>query len=236
MTGLGEFGPVILRRGLRRSWTRLSKKVRLVPARARLMIRSNGNAHGTGNMKLDIPNRPRKDTRDSGQCLISHTDGKKSSENRTPGAPGAKAQSLALNMYARNLAMDSSYRYNHGRFEDSHYYNVNEGENEMKIDVISDKAEKPQIESEEDQPLVLVQPTTLSCTFGTPYKGVKVRERSHIFYTADTFLLDDPDATNSFVLEVPNELLNLKEGVHASLPKYIHATFVVDISKGEGIT
>ncbi|KAK9100528.1 hypothetical protein Scep_023958 [Stephania cephalantha] len=63
---------------------------------------------------------------------------------------------------------------------------LNEGENEMKIDVISDKPEKPQIESEEDQPL--------------------------IFYTADT---DDPDATDSFVLEVPNELQNLKEGVHA---------------------
>ncbi|KAK9089130.1 hypothetical protein Scep_028212 [Stephania cephalantha] len=87
---------------------------------------------------------------------------------------------------------------------------LNEGENEMKIDIISDKLEKPQIESEEDQPL--------------------------IFYTADTFMLDDPDATDSFALEVPNELLNLKEGVHASLPKYVDASFVVDISKGEGTT
>ncbi|KAK9094631.1 hypothetical protein Scep_026100 [Stephania cephalantha] len=78
---------------------------------------------------------------------------------------------------------------------------LNEGENEMKIDVISDKLEKPQIESEEDQPLVLVQPPTLPCTFGTSYKGVKVRERSQIFYNADTFVLDDPDATDSFVLE-----------------------------------
>ncbi|KAK9140427.1 hypothetical protein Scep_010108 [Stephania cephalantha] len=42
---------------------------------------------------------------------------------------------------------------------------LNEGENEMKIDVISDKPEKLQIESEEDQPLVLVQPPTLPCTF-----------------------------------------------------------------------
>ncbi|KAK9088420.1 hypothetical protein Scep_027502 [Stephania cephalantha] len=112
----------------------------------------------------------------------------------------------------------------------------NEGENEMKIDVISDKPKKPQIESVENQPLVLVQPPTLPSTFGTPYKGVKLRERSHIFYTADTFVLDDPDAIDSFVLEVPNELLNLKEGVHASLPKYVDAPFVVDISKGEGIT
>ncbi|KAK9098625.1 hypothetical protein Syun_025670 [Stephania yunnanensis] len=82
---------------------------------------------------------------------------------------------------------------------------LNEVENEMKIDVISDKPEKPPIESEEDQPLVLVQPPTFPCIFGTPYKGVEVRERSHIFYTADTFLLDDPDVTNSFVLEVPNK-------------------------------
>ncbi|KAK9160373.1 hypothetical protein Syun_006714 [Stephania yunnanensis] len=89
---------------------------------------------------------------------------------------------------------------------------LNEGENEMKIYVNSDKPEKPQIESEEHQPLML------------------------IFYTVDTFVLDDPDVTDSFVLEVPNELLNLKEGVHASLPKYIDASFVVDISKGEGIT
>ncbi|KAK9105180.1 hypothetical protein Scep_022024 [Stephania cephalantha] len=87
---------------------------------------------------------------------------------------------------------------------------LNEGENEMKIDVISDKPEKSQIESEEDQPL--------------------------IFYTTDTFVLDDPDATDSFLLEVPNELLNLKEGVHASMPKYVDAPFVVDISKGDGIT
>ncbi|KAK9148578.1 hypothetical protein Scep_007335 [Stephania cephalantha] len=97
---------------------------------------------------------------------------------------------------------------------------LDDEENDMKINVISDKPEKPQIESEEDQPLVLVQPPTLPCTFGTSYKGVKVRERSQIFYTADTFVLDDPDAKNSFVLEVPNELLNLKKGVHASLPKY----------------
>ncbi|KAK9105373.1 hypothetical protein Scep_022217 [Stephania cephalantha] len=98
------------------------------------------------------------------------------------------------------------------------------------------KLEKPQIENEEDQPLVLVQPPTLPCTFDTPYKGVEVKERSQIFYTADTFVLDDPDATDSFMLEVPNELLNLKEGVHASLPKYVNASFIVEISKGEGIT
>ncbi|KAK9160230.1 hypothetical protein Syun_006571 [Stephania yunnanensis] len=97
-------------------------------------------------------------------------------------------------------------------------------------------SEEREIKSEEDQPLVSVQPPTLPCTFSTPYKGVEVTERSQIFYFADTFVLDDPDAINSFMLEVPNELLNLKEGVHASLPRYVVASFVVDISKGEGIT
>ncbi|KAK9113563.1 hypothetical protein Syun_020360 [Stephania yunnanensis] len=69
-----------------------------------------------------------------------------------------------------------------------------------------------------------------------PCKGVDVKERSRIFYTADTFVLDDHDSTYSFVLEVPNELRTLKEGMHAALPKAIDAPFVVDISKGEGIT
>ncbi|KAK9089618.1 hypothetical protein Scep_028700 [Stephania cephalantha] len=78
--------------------------------------------------------------------------------------------------------------------------------------------------------------TTLPYIFVKPYTGVEVKERSHIFYTADTFVLDDHNMTYSFVLEVPNELPILKEGVHAALPKYVDASFVVDISKGEGIT
>ncbi|KAK9134875.1 hypothetical protein Syun_014205 [Stephania yunnanensis] len=186
-----------------------------------------------------------------------------------------------------NPTKDFSYPHNYGRYEDSHYYNVNEvafnpeedvsddtlknlevhditqvedylietseecevfqiepeivialneGEDEMKIDVNSDEPEMPQIEIEEDQPLVLVQPPTFPCTFGTPYKGVKVRERLQIFYTADTFVLDDPAMIDSFVLEVSDELLNLKEGVHVSMPKYVDASFVVDISKEKGIT
>ncbi|KAK9086472.1 hypothetical protein Syun_028866 [Stephania yunnanensis] len=113
---------------------------------------------------------------------------------------------------------------------------LNEGEDEMTIDVNLEKPEMQQIESKEDQPLVLVRPPTLPCTYGTPYKGVEVRERLQIFYTADTFVLDDPDTIDSFVLEVPDELLNLNEGVHISLPNYVDAPFVVDISKGEGIT
>ncbi|KAK9151092.1 hypothetical protein Syun_009401 [Stephania yunnanensis] len=55
---------------------------------------------------------------------------------------------------------------------------LNKGENEMKTDVISYMPEKSQIESEEDQPLVLVKPSTLPCTFGTPCKGLEVKKRS----------------------------------------------------------
>ncbi|KAK9098476.1 hypothetical protein Syun_025521 [Stephania yunnanensis] len=113
---------------------------------------------------------------------------------------------------------------------------LNEREDEMNINVNSEKSETPKIESKEDQPLVLVRPPTFPNIYGTPYKGVEVRERLQIFYTADTFVLDEPGMLDSFVLEVLDELLILKEGVHVSLPKHVDAPFVVDISKGEGIT
>ncbi|KAK9091777.1 hypothetical protein Sjap_024954 [Stephania japonica] len=113
-------------------------------------------------------------------------------------------------------------------------HEANEAEKE--IYVILERSEEPQKESKEDQPLVLVKPPTLPCIFVRPYKGVVVKERSQIFYTADTFVSDDHDLTDSYVLEVPDELLILKEGVQATLPKYVDAPFVVDISKGEGIT
>ncbi|KAK9098965.1 hypothetical protein Syun_026010 [Stephania yunnanensis] len=105
-------------------------------------------------------------------------------------------------------------------------------EAEKEIEVISERSEEPQKENEKDQPLVLVKPPTLPCIFVRPCKV----ERSRIFHTADTFVLDDHDSTDSFVLEVPNELSILKEGVHDALPKYVDAPFGVDISKGEGIT
>ncbi|KAK9151486.1 hypothetical protein Syun_009795 [Stephania yunnanensis] len=79
-------------------------------------------------------------------------------------------------------------------------------EAEKEFEVISKRSEEPQKENEEDQPLVLVKPPTLPCIFVRPCKGVEVKERSRIFYAANTFVLDDHDSTNSFVLEVPNEL------------------------------
>ncbi|KAK9123592.1 hypothetical protein Sjap_013194 [Stephania japonica] len=109
-------------------------------------------------------------------------------------------------------------------------------EAEKEIDVILERPEELQKESKEDQPLVLVKPPTLPCIPVKFIKGVVIKERSQIFYTADTFVSDDHDLIDSYVLEVPDELLHLKEGMYDELPKAIDAPFVVDISKGEGIT
>ncbi|KAK9123297.1 hypothetical protein Sjap_012899 [Stephania japonica] len=106
-----------------------------------------------------------------------------------------------------------SCSHNYGRFEGSYYHGVNglardeEEENEMKLEVISERPEEPQKEIKEDQPLVLVQPPTLPCILVEIKKGV----------------------------EVPNELLILKDGIHVSLPKAVDGPFIVDSSKGEGI-
>ncbi|KAK9169784.1 hypothetical protein Syun_001924 [Stephania yunnanensis] len=64
-------------------------------------------------------------------------------------------------------------------------------ENEMKIEVISERREELQKESKEEQLLVLVKPLTLSCMLIKPYKGMEVKECSQIFYTTDTFVLDE---------------------------------------------
>ncbi|KAK9130006.1 hypothetical protein Sjap_010493 [Stephania japonica] len=104
-------------------------------------------------------------------------------------------------------------------------------EAEKEIDVILERPEDPQNESKEDQPLVLVKPPTLPCLPVKFKKGVVVKERLQIFYTASTFVSDGHDLTDSYVLEVPDELLNLKEGMSAELPKDIDPPFVVDISK-----
>ncbi|KAK9163016.1 hypothetical protein Syun_003918 [Stephania yunnanensis] len=66
-------------------------------------------------------------------------------------------------------------------------------ENEMKTEVISERSEESQKERKEDQPLVLVKPSTLSCIFVKPYKGMEVNEHSQIFYATNTFVLDDHD-------------------------------------------
>ncbi|KAK9131299.1 hypothetical protein Sjap_011786 [Stephania japonica] len=100
-------------------------------------------------------------------------------------------------------------------------------EAEKEIDVILERPEKPQKESKEDQPLVLVKPPTLPCIFVEPYKGVVIKERSQIFYATDTFVSADDDAIYSYVLEVPDELLNLNEGMTDEVPKAIDVPFIV---------
>ncbi|KAK9121154.1 hypothetical protein Syun_018771 [Stephania yunnanensis] len=59
-------------------------------------------------------------------------------------------------------------------------------ENEMKTKVISEKPEEPRKKCKEYQHLVFMKAPTLPCIFVKPYKGVEVKERSQIFYTADT--------------------------------------------------
>ncbi|KAK9123599.1 hypothetical protein Sjap_013201 [Stephania japonica] len=81
------------------------------------------------------------------------------------------------------------------------------------IEVVSERLDDPQKENKEDQHLVLVKPPTLLCIYVRPYKRLDVKERSRIFNTVDTFVLANHDLTDSFVLEVLDELLNLKEGV-----------------------
>ncbi|KAK9090695.1 hypothetical protein Sjap_023872 [Stephania japonica] len=100
-------------------------------------------------------------------------------------------------------------------------------EAEKEIDVILERPEELQKESKEDQPLVLVKPPTLPCIPVKFIKGVVIKECSQIFYTADTFVSDDRDLIDSYVLEVPDELLHLKEGMYDELPKAIDAPFVV---------
>ncbi|KAK9145803.1 hypothetical protein Sjap_005706 [Stephania japonica] len=107
-------------------------------------------------------------------------------------------------------------------------------EAEKEIDVILERPEEPQKRSKEDQPLVLVTPPTLPCLPVKFMKGVVIKERSQIFYTADTFVSDDHDELiDSYVLEVPDELLHLKEGIYDELPKAIDAPFMVEFGFGE---
>ncbi|KAK9110006.1 hypothetical protein Sjap_018066 [Stephania japonica] len=100
-------------------------------------------------------------------------------------------------------------------------------EAEKEIDVILERPEESQKRSKEDQPLVLVMPPTLPCLPVKFIKGVVIKERSQIFYTADTFVSDDHDLIDSYVLEVPDELLHPKEGMYDELPKAIDAPFIV---------
>ncbi|KAK9129995.1 hypothetical protein Sjap_010482 [Stephania japonica] len=103
---------------------------------------------------------------------------------------------------------------------------------EKEIEVISERPEEPQKESKEDQPLVLVKPPTLPCLPVKFKNGVVVKEHLQIF-TLLTPLCQTIMMRQNHVLEVSDELLNLKEGMPTELPKAIDVPFIV---KGEGIT
>ncbi|KAK9145232.1 hypothetical protein Sjap_005135 [Stephania japonica] len=70
---------------------------------------------------------------------------------------------------------------------------------EKDIEIVSERPKEPQKESKEDQPLVLVKPPTLPSIPIEFKKWVVVKEHSQIFYTADTFVSDDRDKTQSYV-------------------------------------
>ena len=58
----------------------------------------------------------------------------------------------------------------------------------VKIDVPSEKADEPHVESKEDQPIVLVPPPSVPHTFED--LRVVTKELPKIFNDADTFVLD----------------------------------------------
>ncbi|KAK9122851.1 hypothetical protein Sjap_012453 [Stephania japonica] len=101
---------------------------------------------------------------------------------------------------------------------------------EKEIDVILERSEEPQ-KKEQGRPTSDVGDATHPPMLVKFTKVVVIKERSQIFYTTDTFVSDDNNAIDSYVLEVPDELLHLKEFMYDELPKAIEAPFVVEISK-----
>ncbi|KAK9109995.1 hypothetical protein Sjap_018055 [Stephania japonica] len=93
-----------------------------------------------------------------------------------------------------------------------------EEEAEKDIEVTLTRPEDLQQESKDDQSFVLVNPPTLPYIFDDFDMEVDVKERSKTFCTADTFVLDDLDITDSYVLEVPDKLpfLNSCGGIGGS--------------------
>ncbi|KAK9155174.1 hypothetical protein Sjap_002654 [Stephania japonica] len=93
-----------------------------------------------------------------------------------------------------------------------------EEEAEKEIEVTLTRPEDLHQESKDDQSFVLVNPPTLPYIFDDFDMEVDVKERSRTFCTADTFVLDDPEIIDSYVLKVPDKLPFLNKGVSVSLP------------------
>ncbi|KAK9083939.1 hypothetical protein Scep_030410 [Stephania cephalantha] len=131
-----------------------------------------------------------------------------------------------------NPAM-ASYSQNYGRVEDSYYHNVNGVEENVSVDTLKsvkvneDTHVEYWSETAEELEVFQTEPYIIIAQDEDEENEMKIEviserpEEPIIFYTADIFVFDDHDVTKSFVLEVPNELLSLKESVHVSLPKAI---------------
>ncbi|KAK9123527.1 hypothetical protein Sjap_013129 [Stephania japonica] len=111
-----------------------------------------------------------------------------------------------------------------------------EEEAEKEIEVTLTRPEDLQQESKDDQSFVLVNPPTLPYIFDDFDMEVDVKERSKTFCTADTFVLDDPKITDSYVLEVPDKLPFLNRCVSVSLPNAKGESIILGYSLLEGIT
>ncbi|KAK9103099.1 hypothetical protein Sjap_020353 [Stephania japonica] len=104
------------------------------------------------------------------------------------------------------------------------------------IEVTLPRPEELQQESKDDQSFALVNPPTLPYIFDDFDMEVDVKKRSKTFCTADTFVLDDPEIIDSYVLEVPDKLPFLNKCVSVSLPNGKGESIILGYSLLEGIT
>ncbi|KAK9116336.1 hypothetical protein Sjap_015283 [Stephania japonica] len=111
-----------------------------------------------------------------------------------------------------------------------------EEEAEKEIEVTLTRPEDLQQESKDDQSFVLVNPPTLPYIFDDFNMEVDEKECSKTFCTADAFVLDDLDITDSYVLEVLDKLPFLNRCVSVSLPNARGESIILGYSLLEGIT
>ncbi|KAK9097005.1 hypothetical protein Sjap_022502 [Stephania japonica] len=107
---------------------------------------------------------------------------------------------------------------------------------ENEIEVTLTRPEELQQESKEDQSFVLVNSPTLPYIFDDFDIEVDETERSKTFCTTDTFVLDDLEIIDSYVLEVPEKLPFLNKGMFVSLSNARGDSIILGYSLLEGIT
>ncbi|KAK9122909.1 hypothetical protein Sjap_012511 [Stephania japonica] len=109
-------------------------------------------------------------------------------------------------------------------------------EAEKEIEVTLTRPEELQQESKDDQSFVLVNPPTLPYIFDDFDVQVDVKERSNTFCTANTFVLNNLEIIDSYVLEVLDKLPFLNKGVSISLHNAKGESIILGYSLLEGIT